>query len=235
MDDPSNFFDKKAQKLTKQRKFEEALRFSDKAEKIRKEENSPDFWYKKGLHLVEIGEFEKAIDCLDMDISKRQKSFETFFAKGKILFQLERYDEALECFNKAAEDRNQEYLHSRKKAKNLIKAKKFEKALLYDDKASNEVPLDAEFWYFKGISFLKLKKYDDAHSCILNALELDGNNAKFFYELAKCELFLGNETRGIDTLKKSIAQNPQTKDRLQNDEDFKSLLSKNQFRSMTYL
>lgn len=235
MDDPSAFFEEKAKELKKQKKFEEALIFSDKAEKIRKEEKSPDFWFKKGLHFVEVGEFEKAIDCYDKDISKRQKSYDTFVAKAKVLYQLAKYDEALECFNKATEERNQKFLHSSKKAKNLKKVKKFEKALFYNDQASNDVSMDAEFWYHKGITFLKLKKYKDAQSCFTNAIEMDKNNSKILYDLAKCELFLGNETRGIEALKKSLEQNPNTKDKLRLDKDFSILLPKNQFYSMTYL
>ena len=235
LDDPALFFEKKARELKKQKKFEEALLFSDKAKKIRDDESSSDFWYKKGFHFIEVGEFEKAIECFDNDISKRRKSYETFFAKGKVLFQLSKFAEALECFNKAAEERNQKYLKTLKKAQRLKKAKKFEKALLYGDIASNEVSLTPEYWHYKGITLLKLKKYDNAFSCISNALEIENDNAKFLYDLAKCELLRGNETRCIEALKKSIKNSSTIKEKLQVDGDFSSLYTNNQFRALIHL
>lgn len=235
MDDPSLFFEKKEKELKKEKKFEEALLYSQKAKQIRDDERSPDYWYKKGMHFVEVGEFENAIECFDNDNLKHQKSYNTFFAKGKVLLQLNRYDEALECFNKAAEEKSQNYLQTSKKAMHLKTARKFEKALVYSSKASKEFSSVPEFWYYKGISLLKLKKYDDAHSCMLNAVNLDEDNAKFLYELAKCELFLGNESMCINLLQKSIKQRQVMKEMLQIDGDFSSLHKNNLFRAIIHL
>lgn len=235
MDDLESFYEKKAEQLKKQKKFEEALLFSQKAKQIRDDEKFPDYWYKKGIHFVEEGEFENAIECFDNDILKYQKSYRTFLAKGKVLLQLQRYDEALECFNKAAEEKNLNYLQTSKKVLHLKKARKFEKALIYSSKASREFSSDPEFWYYKGISLLKLKKYGDAHSCMVNAVNLDGSNSKLLYELAKCELFLGNESSCIDLLQKSIRIKPIMKEMLQVDHDFSSLHKNNKFRAIIHL
>ena len=187
------------------------------------------------MHFVEVGEFENAIACFDNDTLKHQKSYNTFFAKGKVLLQLKRYEEALECFNKAAEEKNQNYLQTSKKAMHLKTARKFEKALVYSSKASKEFSSDPEFWYYKGILLLKLKKYDDAHLCMLNAVNLDEDNAKFLYELAKCELFLGNESMCINLLQKSIKLRQVMKEMLQVDGDFSSLHKNNLFRAIIHL
>ena len=46
MKDISTFLTKKAERLKDKRKFEEALKFTDKAKEIREEEKSNDYWYK---------------------------------------------------------------------------------------------------------------------------------------------------------------------------------------------
>ncbi len=153
---------KKATELKKAKKFEEALKFTDKASKIKAEEKSDYFWYKKAVHGCEFGEYEDAIECLDKDLSVHKKSYETYFLKGLILMQLKNYTETIECFNKASEERNQQYLQNNKKVGRMKKAHKFEKALIYTDLTTNEKPLDSEFWHNKEIAFFKLKKYENA-------------------------------------------------------------------------
>ena len=235
MDDLESFYGKKADQLKKEKKYEEALLFSQKAKEIRDDEKSSDYWYKKGIHLVELGKFENAIECFDNDILKHQKSYNVFLAKGKVLFQLKRYDEALECFNKAAEEKNSNYLQTSKKVLHLKKAKKFEKALMYSSKASKEFSSDPEFWYFKGATLFRLKKNDEACSALVNAVNLEDNNPKYLYELAKCELSLGNQPKCINLLREAIKLRPYTKEMLQIDSDFSSLHNNNEFRAIIHL
>jgi tetratricopeptide (TPR) repeat protein len=229
MDDLSSFFKKKADELKKARRFEEALKFTDEAIKIKQEEKLPDFWYRRGIHLCKLGEYEMALDCFDKDLTLRQKSYDTFFSKGKILFQLKQYAESIECFNKAAEEHHQQYLQSSKKVEPMKKAHKYEKALVYADLASHEKPLDDTFWYYKGMALLKLKKYDVASSCLAKALEIK-NNPKFLYELAKCEMFAGNVEKSLEILEKTCILEPNTKEKLSVDNDFLSLSENKQFR-----
>lgn len=230
MDDLSSFFNKKADELKKARKFEEALKFIDEASKIKQEEKLPDFWYRRGIRLCELGEYEIALDCFDKDLTLHQKSYDTFFSKGQILFQLKQYAESVECFNKAAEEHHQQYLQCSKKVERMKKVHKYEKALIYADLASHEKPLDDTFWYYKGMALLKLKKYDVASSCLTKALEIKNNNPKFLYELAKCEMFAGNMEKSLLILEKACNLEPITKEKLSVDNDFSSLSENKQFR-----
>ena len=232
MKDIPSFYNKKAEELKKEKKFEEALKFSDKALEIKQDEKSEEFWYKKAVHCYEFGEYEDAIECLDKDIAVHEKSYETFFLKALILIQLKKYEEAIECFNKAAEERNQKYLQHVKKVDRMKDARKFEKALMYTDLAVNEKDLDSEFWHNKGIAFLKLKKHENAKECFTNALETNEDEPKILYDYAKCELFLGNEEKSTDILKKTCDLDPNTREKLRVDEGFSQLSNNKKFRTI---
>ena len=230
MKDISSYFSKKAEKLKSERKFEEAIRLTDKAREIKEEEKSDDYWYKRAIHCCEVGEYEEAIECLDKDLTLHKKSYETFFLKGLILYELTDYEESIESFNRAAEERNQNYLQSSKKIEYMKNAHKFEKALLYTDKALNESPLDENFWYHKGLSFLKLKKFNDSLECFKKGIEINEKDAKIFYSLAKSELFLGHEEKCIEMLEKACEIDSISKEKLRVDNDFAGIRNEKQFR-----
>lgn len=229
MDDLYSFFTDRANDLKKEKKFEEALKFIDEAQKIKEDQKSPDFWYMRGIRLCEFGEYEKALECFDNDLILHEKSYKTFFIKARILFLLKQYAESIECFNKAAEENHDHYLQNRKKAEQFKQKHKFEKALIYADAASYEKPLDYTFWYYKGLAFLKLKKYDMASSCFMKSLEIK-SDPKILYDLAKCELFAGNEEKSLEILQKSCNLDPNNKEKLKVDSDFSILSEKTQFR-----
>lgn len=229
MKDFASKYREKAEELKKDKKFEESLKFTDKALAVEKEAKSADYWYKRGRRFSEIGEYENALDCYEKDLVVHDKSYDVFFEKGRILIQLKRFADAVESFNKAAETRNQNYLQSSKKVEHLKKARKFEKALMYTDFAVNEKPLDENFWYYKGIALLKLKKFDDASTCFKSALDIK-NDEKFLYEIAKCELFSGNEEKTIEFLRKASKMNPTIREKLKVDSDFSKILENKQFR-----
>ena len=230
MDDFSSFYEKKAGELKKAKKFEDALNYTDKADEIKEEQKAPNFWYKRGIRFLEFGEYEKALECFEKDLALREKTFDAFFVKGKVLIQLKKYSESIEAFNKAAEERNKQYLQSSKKAEHMKNAKKFEKALLYGDMALEEKPLDDVFWHYKGIAFLKLKKYDEADSCFTSALEIKQDNSECLYDLAKCKLLAGNQEKCLEILENTCRIDSRVKEKLKVDNDFSVLSENKQFR-----
>lgn len=231
MDDLSSFLTNKANDLIKGKKFEEALKIMDEVRQIKEEQKSPDFWYVRGLRLCDVGEYEQALECFDNDLTLNQKSFNAFFKKGQILFQLKRYAEAIECFNKSSEIHHQQYLQSKEKAQQLKKVRKFEKSLIYHDLAAHEKPLDESFWYYKGLAMFKLQKYDVASSCFTKALEIK-QDKKILYELAKCDLRLGNVDKCLKILEEICDFEPFNKEKLRVDIDFDSLTENNKFRKI---
>ncbi len=234
MKDIPSIYNDKATELKKQGKFEEALKFADKAQEVKKEEKSDNFWYNKAVRCCEFGEYEEAIDCLNKDLIVHKKSYETFFLKGLIMIQLKNSAEAIECFNKASEERNQQYLQNSKKVDHMKKVRKFEKALQYADLSINEKPLDSEFWYNKGTAFLKLKKYENALGCFTKAQQ-EKEIPKILYDQAKCELFLGNEEKGLEILEKSCNLDSTSREKLKVDSDFSQFSNNNKFRAIAGL
>lgn len=230
MKDIVSHLTEKAEKLKKERKFEEAIQITDKAKEIKESEKSSDFWYKRAIQCCELGEYEEAIECLDKDLEHHKKSYETYFLKGLIIQQLGDHEEAIECFNKAVEERNQNFLQKSKKIDYMKKAQKFEKALLYTDETIKETPLDENFWLHKGISFLKLKKYDRAIESFSNGIKVSENNPNLFYFLAKCHLFLDDEEKCIELLEKSCSIDSANNEKLKIDKDFEKLIKNKQFR-----
>ncbi len=233
MEDLASNFNEKAEKLKKDRKFEEALKLTDKVQEIQKEQRDSDYWYKRGMRFAELGEYEKALDCYNKDLTIHEKSYTVFLERGKILLQLKKFAEALESFNKAAEIRNQHFLQYTKKAHYLKNSRRFEKALLYTDNAMNENILDELFWYYKGMALLKLKKYNDAYDCFEKSIEIK-KDATCMYDLAKCLLLLGDEEKSIDILRK-IQNQPGIKEKLKIDLDFASIEDNKQFRMIVGL
>ena len=223
MKDFSNHYEKKAEELKKLKKFEEALMFTDKAKKIKEEELSEDFWYKKAVNCQEFEAYDDALECLEKELLIHKASFKTHFLQGQILVQLKKYAEAIEYFNKASEEKNQKFLHNRKKVERMKDAHKFEKALIYQDSAVNGKQIDCDFWHYKGIAFLKLKKYENAKECFMNSLEIKEDTPKILYDLAKCELLLGNEEKCLHILKKSFNSNSSYKEKIKKDYDFSQL------------
>ena len=232
MKDIPSIYDKKTEELKKEGKYEDALKFADKAMQIKEEEKSDYFWYKKAVHCCEFGEYEDAIECLNKDLSLHKKSYETYFLKGLVYVQLKNYAEAIECFNKASEERNQQYIQNSKKAERMKKVHKFEKAIVYSDLVINEKQLDTEFWHSKGIAFFKLKKYENAMECFTNALEIVNPDPRILYDQAKCELFLGNERKSLDILEKSCNLDPNSREKLRVDVDFSQLSNNKKFRTI---
>lgn len=229
MDDLYQFFIDQAERLKKEKKFEEAIQFIDEAQKIKDEEKLSDFWYRRGLHLSEIGEYEKAIECLDKELQLHEKNYNTFFLKGKILFQLQKYEESIECFNKASEINHSKYLKNMTKSEHLKKARKYENALIYRDESEKENPLNASFWYWKGLTFMQLKRFDMASKCFENSLEIK-NDIVVLHNLAKSEFMKNNVNKSLELLKKISDLDPSYREKLRNDNDYLSLSANKQFR-----
>ena len=230
MKDIASIFSKKSEKLKEERKFEEAVQLVDKAREIKEEEKSDDYWYKRAIHCCELGEYEDAVECLDKDLTLHKKSYETYYLKGLILYELMDYEESVECFNRAAEERNQNYLQSTKKIDHMKKVQKFEKALLYTDKAIKQTPLGENFWYHKGLSLFKLKKFKDASECFTNGIESNDKDSKIYYAFAKSELFLGNEEKCFELIEKACDMDSVCREKLRVDNDFSRLKNQKQFR-----
>ncbi|MDH3677091.1 MAG: tetratricopeptide repeat protein [Nitrosopumilus sp.] len=233
--DPKKFWASKADSLKKEKKFEDAVKILDKVKKIKKEEKADDFWYRKAVNNYEIGDYSDARASAEKSLEKGTRKYDSFFLMGKILYKLEKYEESLECYNKASEEYGRQHLRNTSKVDQMKNVRKFEEAVKYADKVYQEKELDQEFWYHKGITLIKVRKFSEASSCFKACLETNQNNTKFQYELAKSELFAGNTQNSLDILEKACSMDSNIKEKLRIDKDFESISQEKRFRVITGL
>jgi tetratricopeptide (TPR) repeat protein len=235
MVEPKEYWTRKAEEFKKAGKFEEAIKMLDKVQELKREEKEDDFWYKKAIHYCEVGEYEQAKDALDKDLDKNQKSYDSFFLLGKIFYKLKRYEESLECYNKASEEYSRKHLRNRNKIQQMKNVHKFEEAVKYSDLVYQQKEIDQEYWYQKGMVLFKLEKFNEASSCFETILETNPNNPKILYELAKSELFAGSKQKALEVLEESCTLDPQIKDKLRIDIDFRQISEEKEFQTITGL
>lgn len=230
MKEPQEFWSQKANELKKERKFEEAVKVLDKVKSIKSHEKDDNFWYKKAVHFFEIKEFDQSKNALDNHLEKKAQSYDSFFLMGKILFNLEKYEQSLECYNKAFEEYSRLHLRNSSKVNLMKNIGKFEEAVRYADKVHQQKDVDDEFWYFKGLTLLELRKFSDSSSCFETILQKDGKNTKILYVLAKSELLAGNKKKSIDILMRACKLDSNIKSILKQDKDFESIYREKLFQ-----
>ncbi|MDH3488919.1 MAG: tetratricopeptide repeat protein [Nitrosopumilus sp.] len=230
MVNPKEHWKSKAAELKKERRFEEAVEIFDKLKEITKSEKSEDYWYKKAQYLYEIGEYDQAKDALFKELESNPKNYNSFFLLGQILFELSMYDKSLECLNKASEVHNSQILKNIHKVEQMKNVHKFEEAIVYSDKVKQEHPLGEKYWHLRGMVLFKLKKFENAISCFNSILESNKDNTKILYQLAKAELYAGNTDKSFKILQRICTIEPNNKEKLRLDEDFKIISNDKQFR-----
>ena len=232
MEKPDEFWKNKAELLKKSGKFEEALIAFDKASKFEQGEEKSDTWYQKACSYSEIGNYEKAMECLENEIKFNKPSFDALYVKGIILCISKNYSEAIECFNKAYESTFDEFLDSDNLAKSLKEHKKFEKAVMVTDQANTVKTISQKFWYFKGIALFGIKKFEEALECFNKALKTGQESAELFYEMAKSQLMIGKIDDVIDSIEKACTIDPSFRKVLSVDPIFESLKENQKFRQI---
>jgi superkiller protein 3 len=230
--DPKEHWALKADEFKKAGKFEEAIKMLDKVNEVEREEKDFDHWYKKAIHFCEIGEYGPAKNALEKDLETKQKSYDSFFLMGKILYKLKNYEESLECFNKASEEYNRRHMRHTHKIDQMKNVNKFEEAVKYSDLVYQEKEIDQDFWFQKGMTLNKLKKYNEASLCFENILEKKQNNPKILYELAKSELWSGDRQKSLEILEKACKLDSHVKEKLKIDKDFEQLSEEKKFQIM---
>jgi len=189
---PDEYWQKKADSLKLEGKFEDALKAYDKASKIKKSETKSDFWYQKGIGFFDLGKYDDAINCFENDLKSNGPSFQTLLEKGATLLLLKKYAEAFEQLNKAYETKNEELMEHEDQAKILKEHKKFEKSLIHSDIAGQIQPIPPKYWSLMGSALHGMKNFDEAVNCFRKALNLVKNEPEIIYDLAKSQLMLGN-------------------------------------------
>ena len=152
--------------LAKLGRHDEALQAFDKAIEL-SPEHVPYAWTSKGDSLRDLGRYEDAINAYDEALELYPKPANAGIAqawkgKGDVLSDLGEHDEAIKAYSAAVEAYDEE-----------IKA--FEKASALDKATSftiNPYPVDAEFWYNRGVALRALDRASEADAAFAKAKEL---------------------------------------------------------------
>lgn len=91
----------KGYRLLKQGKYEEAIKYLDKALEL--DPKNAKALYSKGLLLGKNKKYQESIKCFDKILEINSNNDEAWFSKGLGLLSLKKYEEALECYNQALE------------------------------------------------------------------------------------------------------------------------------------
>lgn len=144
----AKYYNNKGVDFDKSKKYEEALKYYDKAININPEYANA--YYNKGLvYLYDQGKYEEAIKCFDKVIQLRPKDTEACFNKMYSLFHLKKYKEAIKWYGKV-----------KKLDSNYVELKNFKEEMLdefhtYDNTLSQIE--DALNFYGQDDEILKLK------------------------------------------------------------------------------
>jgi len=95
----------KCQKLLKEKKYEQVIRFCDKKINIEPKWDGT-LYYNKGVALIKLKKHSEAIFWLDKSLDWSTKrgcpiAIFSLYSKGRALYHLSNYNEALFCYNKA--------------------------------------------------------------------------------------------------------------------------------------
>ena len=233
MEDPVEFWRKKAEVCRKSGKFEEALKYLNKALEFEGARKKEKFWYKKALALFETGEYEESIKCLDKELQVSKDDSDVYFGKAIALFALHQYVESVECFNKSYEINYGKYLKTLNQANSLKNHKKMEQVVEYYDTLNKFAPPHFNFWFYRGLALHKIKKFDEAIESYDKALEMKPEDSSIIiYHKARSELEAGRQDKCIELLEEACEMDSSNKKLLKIDPVFEELRNNTRFRAL---
>ncbi len=231
MDDPVEFWRKKAEDCRKSGKLEDAVMYLNKAREFEDPRKKEKFWYKKAIGLLETGEYEESVKCLDNELQVSKDDPDACYAKAIALFALGQYIESVECFNRSYEIKYGQYLKTLNQAKSLKDHKKMEQVVKYYDIINKIEPLQFNFWFYRGLALHQIKKYNEAIESYDNALETKPKDpAIIIYHKARSELSAGRPDSCIELLEKACELDSSNKKLLRVDPLFEELKHHPRFR-----
>ena len=160
-----------------------------------------------GMCYYNIGNYDKAIECLNRYLQSNSRSYKISNTLGAIYSYLKNYDKAIEYFNKAIEI-NPKYANAYNNlALIFFKQKNFDKAALYFDKA-RKFDLDSFTDYYKlAISYYSKKYYYEAIEYFKKVIERNSNSYKAYNFIGLCYLSNEEYDKSIEYFKKAIEIN----------------------------
>jgi len=169
-----DFFVAKGEKLFEEKKYEDSIKYFDKAIRLNPEDDYS--LYSKGICLGFLKRYEEAIDYFNKAIELNPKNESYFACKGFTFATLQRFEEALDSYERAIEINHKEGGFWSAKGEALCFMERYEEAIDSFDKAVELDINDGFTWYWKAECLLELKRCEEAIGCYDRVIKLDDNH-----------------------------------------------------------
>ncbi|MDO8727093.1 MAG: tetratricopeptide repeat protein [Candidatus Methanoperedens sp.] len=185
----------------------------------KKEELDEVDWLNKGFSYGQLEQFEDALRCFDIMLTKNGQNAKALSGKGTSLLMLNRVEEALVYIDQALKIEPNDNIILNAKAACLIKANRYEDALEYLDKGLQR-PFDQLNYLLervplltnKSVCLLRLGKYQPALDCINEALRLYPRSTECLINIGIILSDLGRFNDAIESFEKVISMDPKNAD-----------------------
>ncbi|MFB3766407.1 MAG: tetratricopeptide repeat protein [Methanotrichaceae archaeon] len=155
------------------------------------QDNTANYWYEKGIELVNIGSYDEAINAYDKATQIAPENSDAWLGKASVFILMRKDNESQEAFRKALDIANKTLIKNPEDAEawqnkgiaiaNLgqreeaIKA--FEKVIEISDRILEKNPKDAEFWWLKAENLEILGRKEAAIKAYDKIIELNSSRS----------------------------------------------------------
>lgn len=223
----------KAQVLTTQGKFEEALKiYTGIIEKEPDNRDAVQGWFIAKMRQTSTGG-EGALKLIE-DLGKSYPDNAAIvFWKAFIEAESGQFDAALRDIEKLTGILQDDPLIFILKGQVLYELKRYDEAFPAFDKASLLDSKRWDVWGMKALSLAKTGRFDEAIISINKGMELAPDQPANIYNRACIYCLKGDKANALADLQKAISMNPSFKGNARKDEDFKSLFDDEDFKKLT--
>ncbi|MGB9636251.1 MAG: tetratricopeptide repeat protein, partial [Thermoplasmata archaeon] len=185
-------------------RYEDAIKIGLKLVEINE---FPELWYMIGNNLVNIGKFERALECYQQCLELKPDFVHAYLARGKIFEGRGDTESAEKEYRKAIEVQPEGYEANFALAVLLKNRKEFTQALEYIEKAL-AARTTAEGFIEKGRILVALGKLEESVKAYEQAFNLSQKIPEILYEKAKVLRLLGLIPSAIEMLEKNLELHP---------------------------
>lgn len=176
------------------KRYDEALASFDRALALRPDDAR--VHNNRGNVLKELKRFEEALASYDRALALRPDYAEACNNRGAVLDELRRFEEALECYDRALELRPDYAEAYNNRGIALTALKRFDEAMASIARALAIRPNYPEAHNSRGIAYYERNQYREALECYQAAIELKPDLAQAHFNMAQCQLLLGDFEHG---------------------------------------
>jgi tetratricopeptide (TPR) repeat protein len=222
-----------AQKLSKENKYEEALKFLEKALTI--EPNNETVLVQEERMFLELNRPDDAMKVCDKLISLEPNDPNRLMRKAFMAAESGRWEEALKVSDKLIQIQPDVVTHYIGRGQCLAALKRNDEALKALDKATTLDPNSGDAWNIKGAMQAELKQYDAAIASCTKAIEVSSPKLTGFRVYSRACVYAqkGDKSSALADIKRAIELQPNFKEQARKDENFEALQSDPDFKKLT--